>query len=721
MLEPGDWAAHYGDPGYTFSAQHNGDPDGDIVSQYYFEFTSAGGTITSGWISSSSWTPPTLAPNGYEWRVKVRDNLGAESSWSEIRHLTIYDPHIDIIQLEFVPLDAAGEIVRILACADAPSTLRVDVNSANDGSGSGEWQILKELGVPCFNDIDAPTWNTLEYTPGPHLVRVLARGDGGWENAAIRTDTYTVPVVHRPNQPYGLLPKNGSYINGKTVTFDWIETLRTTSHRLQAAADADFNTLLLDKAFTPGTTAYTHTFASDYATVYWRVIATGPYGTNESTQSFHIDITAPTSSITSLPSVTTDTQFSLNWAGSDARAGVRWYHVQVRDGDRIESQWTDWLVNTTKTAEIYQGQTGHKYYFRVRAMDEIGNWEEWPENGNGDTYTIIDPSSAPQTPWWNTEYAQKRNLIILNNDSDAIPTHFPMHIHFDSSTTPTAAEIYNASLSTVKGNDVRIVYDNQLELDRFVQRFTTSQIDIWFPMHVALGGGQSDSSSYQIYYGYVGSSNPPASVNNVFLPQTDANTIGLWHFQDGSGTTVNDSSGRNHHGTFSDGSWGDGYSGWTGIFNGVNTSVNAGNSTDFNLNSFTVEAWVYFNDVFTGDMPLIISKKHEGGDGGFELRLTGERKLFFFLSGDYMVSNTALEPNHWYHVAASLNNSNLGSIYINGASSGSKVFTPTTFNNDPLLIGYGTYTQNPVSFPVRFNTLRYLMLPLPASLTHMLI
>ena len=32
----------------------------------------------------------------------------------------------------------------------------------------------------------------------------------------------------------------------------------------------------------------------------------------------------------------------------------------------------------TKTAEMFQAQPGHTYYFRVRAMDEMGNWEEWP-------------------------------------------------------------------------------------------------------------------------------------------------------------------------------------------------------------------------------------------------------------------------------------------------------------------------------------------------------
>jgi len=62
----------------------------------------------------------------------------------------------------------------------------------------------------------------------------------------------------------------------------------------------------------------------------------------------------------------------------------------------------------------------------------------------------------------------------------AMPAGYPVHLHFDGATSPTAAEIYSASLSPTKGNDVRIVHANTTEVARVVQSFTSSNIDIWF-------------------------------------------------------------------------------------------------------------------------------------------------------------------------------------------------------------------------------------------------
>ena len=125
-------------------------------------------------------------------------------------------------------------------------------------------------------------------------------------------------------------------------------------------------------------------------------------------------------------------------------------------------------------------------------------------------------------------------LRIINQDDDALPAHYPIRIHFDNSTTPTAQEIYNASLAAAKGNDVRIVYNNATELNRTVQRFTASQIDIWFPLQTAIGGGGENNGSYQMYYGNAsaGSSAGRRRMRSS-CPLPTRIRLGLWHFQDG--------------------------------------------------------------------------------------------------------------------------------------------------------------------------------------------
>ena len=696
LTGPGDWALYYGNMGINLSAQHNGDPDGDAVTAYYFEIYDSAQNANSGWISSNSWSPQGLGFNNYQWRAKVRDSRGAESDWSQPAwHFSILnnDPEIYSFSWQWCH-DPWGKPDQICFCASTNAgTLRLQVNNAVDGSATGDWQVLNELGTSnysCNDDNDRPpTWTQLEYETGTHLVRLYARRDGGWENAAHQDLTIYLPADRKPNNPPLRLPVHDSYLNSLDVHFDWEKSLRTDNYRLQISTDPGFSSHLVDIQLSVNTTEYDYTFASDFETVYWRVTANGPYGSNTSDGRFHIDITPPASSMTALAPVSMDTKFSVNWGGTDARSGLRWYHVQVRDGIRPDSVWTDWLVNTTKTAELFQGQTGHTYYFRVRAMDKVGNWETWP-GGEGDTYTMVDPSAAPQTEWWDENYTWKRNLIILNNDNDPLPVNYPMHVHFDSSTTPTAAEVYNASMASTKGNDVRIVFNNQTGLNRFIQRFTSNQIDIWFPLQAALGGGNSNSSSYQIYYGYAGADNPPANINAVFLPKVDANTMGLWHFQEGSGSTVYDSSGRSHNGNFINAGWADGYLGRTGSFNGSNAYVEISHSDDFKPGAITLEAWIYLTGS-TGEYPMIFNKDRYG------VLLTNLGEVQFIIKadgGDRIVTGaTKLNQNQWYHIAASYNGGQRMRIWVDGKLD--REFNdgapPTLWNTQPLRIGRSDY------------------------------
>jgi hypothetical protein len=684
LTGPGNWAVYTGNTGIVLNAQHNGDPDGDNVTHYFFEIFESAQNANSGWITGNNWSPQGLGYYGYQWRSKVRDSHGAESDWSETRHFTIYNPQLEVTQLEFVSLDSNGERIRIMACANNATTLKAQVNTANDGSDSGEWRTLKELGVPCFNAEDAPVWNTLAYESGPHRVRVLARGAGGWEEAAVREEVYTVPTNHRPSHPSSVLPHNQAYVDSRTITFKWNESLRATSYQLQASESDDYETLLLEQDFSAGTTQYTHTFVTDYSTVYWRVIATGPYGTNQSNQRFHIDLDAPTSTIASLPPVTTNTQFSVNWSGSDARSGLRWYHIQVRGGNRPDSDWSDWLVNTTKTAEIFHGQPGQIYYFRIRAMDKVGNWGDWP-SGDGNTYTLVDPTAMPDTEWWDTAYATKRNLLILNNDSHTMPTGYPVRIRFDNTTTPSAAEIYNASVSTIKGDDVRILYNDQAELDRFVQHFTLNLIEIWFPLQASLSSGGT-SNDYQIYYGNSQANTPPANVDTVFLPAVDSNTVAMWRFQEGSGSTISDSSGNGHNGTFVSGSWSSGLLGFAGQFNGTSSYVEVSHSESFRPGAITLEAWIYLTNSLNNNARIVDKER-------FEFRIHHDRKVQLVLKADggdrVLTGSSQLSVNQWYHVAATFDGNNQMRVYLNGVLDGhsNSGAPPNNWSNAPLHIG----------------------------------
>jgi spore germination protein YaaH len=85
------------------------------------------------------------------------------------------------------------------------------------------------------------------------------------------------------------------------------------------------------------------------------------------------DTTAPLTGIRNLGERVRNAGFTVSWSGQDI-SGIRGYDVQyTKDG----GSWTTWLTATTKTSEVFLGQAGHTYGFRVRATDGKGNASAW--------------------------------------------------------------------------------------------------------------------------------------------------------------------------------------------------------------------------------------------------------------------------------------------------------------------------------------------------------
>lgn len=700
LTQPGDWHVGWSIP--QLCAQHNGDPDGDTVTHYYFEIFESFQNWNSGWITGNCVTPSGLASTNYQWHVKVRDSHGAESDWSQAWHFSYLDPTPQITQFDFdppSPSNAEEVWIHTNGTGNVNETI-VDVNMATDCSDDGEWHGINHFagGLDVYS-----YWSTLDIPAGCHKVRVQLRGVAG---VTYQDRDYVLNDPRRPKVPYEIYPVRDQWVNTRTVTFRWKPSLRQNSYRLIASTNSDPGadpSPLVNQTWTTNVTAYTATFPADYAALYYRIQATNAQGSTDSTVGFGIDTTPPGTSMAALPATSLDTQIPVSWSASDTLSGVRWYDVQVRDG--LRGEWADWLVHTTRTSEIFPARPGHTYYFQVQAMDVAGNTSSYP-GGNGHTHTLVDPTAAPPTAWWNGSYGLKRNVLIINQDGQALPVHFPIHLHFDSSTSPTAQALYDASLSSTQGDDVRVVYNDTTELDRFVQRFSATQIDIWFPLQAQIAGSGSDGESYQLYYGNASAGSPPADVNDVFLPVADANTIGLWHFQDGSGSNVTDTSGRGHHGAFQNAAWTDGWLGWAGSFNGSSAYVDAGNSNDFNLGNgpMTIEAWIYLTGN-TGNYPHVVSKWGPG-DGSYFFRINNLRELHWLLRADggnrevVTWGYDPLELNTWYHVAVTYDGSSTMRSFIDGQQKRTNTNAADAFNSTRrLFIGWAEQGADGGYFP----------------------
>jgi len=275
----------------------------------------------------------------------------------------------------------------------------------------------------------------------------------------------------------------------------------------------------------------------------------------------------------------------------------------------IESPYGIW--NTTTAAGPL---SAYSYY-----QADLGSADLLASPGDWITVTVAYNGSSAQTvyqvapggqqvdgvlysAWWDVHYTARRSITIANQMGLTVPAGYPVHLHFDTSTSPTAAELYADSLAAIKGDDVRVVCAT--ELDRLMTHFSATTIDIWFALPTTLPGGGT-MTECALYYGYTGSVNPPANPDNVYQAVTaDANTQILYHFAEGTGTTAVDSAG-NYHATL-----GAGVERVAGRFGyGVQTTQGTSgivsvNTSSLNLASgITLEAWVYrtnYNGILAG-------------------------------------------------------------------------------------------------------------------------
>lgn len=687
---PDDWHVYYSGSAAQLCAQENGDPDGDAITEYYFEIYDSAQLWNSGWTTNNCPTTSSLGPYGYQWHVKVHDIYGAESEWSTSRHFTLVNPSLSITELYFEPLDGDSEQVRIRACTAGQGgvgiTLRVSVNDANDGSSNGTWRVLKELGVPCFNQSDAPMWYTLDDGDGSHRIRAEAHGsDASWDGAAVREEVYTLPH-RRPQNPPQIAPVSASanpnepiYLNSRTILFQWGPALRATNYTLHISttpAPGNDPTPLFRQTFDSTVTQYTVTLDQDYPAIYWQVEASNDKGSSSSTvQIFGIDQLPSACAIGFLPSVVYENVFQVSWTASDNTSGTRFTDIQYLDGDREE--WQDWLtlLPTSQAFDLFNGQSGHAYRFRCRSVDYAGNMEDYSAPSSA---VQVDPTARPQEPWWNSAYSQKRSVTVLNNDvEEPLPIDYPLHIRFDTTTTPSAATIFNGSESLIKCDDLRVIYNNTTELTRYIPVCTADLIEIWFRNQQSIPTTTANNTAYRLYYGYASASNPPANQTDVWYPLVDANTVGLWFFSEGTGSSLMDHSGYGNNGNTGALAWADGLFGKTlkSLAHDSGNGAFIPGTASMGSGAFTLEFFAKRDDSGEG---YIAGMGASGNDNErMRLQIQGPGTIKFQVdpspggASDIWAYSICLPNLEWQHIAVTFDGYNAGAIYCGGVLAGS--------------------------------------------------
>lgn len=672
------------------------DPDGNAVS-YWFEINN--GAVTSGWVGNC-WTY-SFEPGTYQWRVKSGDG-SAFSDWSvDTWNFTVAKGGVYIGSMSLYSANSDNTHICVPITYDgilAPEVYAW-INLAADGSENGGWKLLDHYGPNTSPDCTLSNMHgwwirSQDYTTGNHVIRVNAvKRDSG----ANQTSTYNYDVAFmRPPAPVQISPStytnNGTAWNTPTILFEWQASLRASSYTLRVSTNPnpwDDAAPVLNQTVDADTTSYTHTFGQDYDHLYWSVKANNSAGDADSGNGiwFIIDRGQPTCVVQPLPVITYENVFQVTWSGIDLGSGIRTYDIQYRDSDRNE--WADWLTLSPgdKTYELFNGQPGHTYQFRCRATDKAGNTGNYPFTA--DTIINIDPAARPAEPWWNPSFGSKRSLTVLNNMSGlTLPAGYPVHIQFNSGTIPSAENLYTDSLTATKCDDIRIVYSNTTELDRLILTCTPSLIDLWFKTQIPVEPRNSDNSSYQLYSGNSLAGTPPSDQRNVLSPENDSNTVGLWYFSEGIGSTTADISGNNNNGSIGSLFWvsdkfgnalahSDPNSGPPGVYIPGNASLTS--------SAFTFEAYLKRDNFSYG----FIASQGQAGSARerWLLKLEdGKLKLTIYPwagagASDVKTDSNFLPDSNWHHMAVTFDGNRTINMYRDGLLVKSGMLTNSGINN----------------------------------------
>jgi len=177
--------------------------------------------------------------------------------------------------------------------------------------------------------------------------------------------------------------------------------------------------------------------------------------------------------------------------------------------------------------------------------------------------------------------------------------------------------------------------------------------------------------------------------------ETFDDLMGWWKFDEGTGTTANDSSGYGNDGTIYGAVWVEGKVGGALSFDG-DDYVEVPDDDSLKPELVTLEAWVK-SDGSPGKYKYIAGKKYAGGWGSYHLYTgnTGGLRFYIGYSGGFIASpdaGTGIWDGNWHHIVGTYNGC-VVKLYVDGneISGGTETTEDIAYNSENFYIGsYGT-------------------------------
>jgi hypothetical protein len=171
--------------------------------------------------------------------------------------------------------------------------------------------------------------------------------------------------------------------------------------------------------------------------------------------------------------------------------------------------------------------------------------------------------------------------------------------------------------------------------------------------------------------------------------QSDAGLVAEWHFDEGSGTILRDSSGNGNDGTIYGATWVDGKSGKALSFDGKDDYVDCGTSSTLRPIPITIMAWIKTE---SADETIVGKWPNNDGSGGYSIKVL-PNGLVQWATVDtsasaaiYVHANKIVNDGFWHHFAVAQQGTT-ARMYIDGELIATGSARENFATNEPLRVG----------------------------------
>jgi hypothetical protein len=317
-------------------------------------------------------TPLTLQ-GAWFWRVRARNDIDETGPWSAVRSFTIdtYGPDKPELSL---PVDAALTLNTkpVFSWKAAVTAAKYQIQIADN-----------EEFDSAFTSAELTTTNftpTTALSEGTIYWRVRAKdlpGNWGDWSGAKTVIIDTTP----PNAPSLFSPESGWVTMKTTPFFMWFKPASAETYQFRYDNDANMSSPLHTSSVI---TVASYTAPKMAAGVYyWQARAAdkaGNWSAWSEIRSIQIDITPPPVPVLTGPANGYSSIYQVfTWNASSGAIG---YQIQY-DANATFSSPIDYTADEPSTTHIPEKLIpSGKYYWRVRAVDEAGNWSAWSASRN---------------------------------------------------------------------------------------------------------------------------------------------------------------------------------------------------------------------------------------------------------------------------------------------------------------------------------------------------